>query len=321
MKKTWKAIGAIAVSVPMIAFASCGLQKSDDPAATFATFAEKFTTATAGFAEGNLYLDYYQSVSLSAKGTNGEMSLSSISDNAFDFVDGKLVKCAATANMESLAKVGDTEQKDAIEYSYYLTDGFSYTAMSLTAGGETQESKLKAEVSGEEFEIAIEDLFSFPTDFESAFAGMENIVVESNQSNTLMKITADADAALFAEYLSDASSVLGDYNYDVNATITLTVRFDHAGNLLYVESLMECSLSVAEGANSDVVPTEEEVGGEETPDDGNEEETPATPTDSATVRIYQKATVKNASVVKLPTAEILATYKTQEELNGEVGNE
>ena len=42
MKKTWKSIGAIAVSVPMVAFAACGLQKSEDPAATYATFAEKY---------------------------------------------------------------------------------------------------------------------------------------------------------------------------------------------------------------------------------------------------------------------------------------
>lgn len=325
MKKTWKSIGAIAVSVPMIAFAACGLQKSEDPAATFTTFAEKFTAATAGFVEGELYLDYYQSATMSAKGANGEMSLTSISDNAFDFVDGKLVKCAAIANMETFAKLGDVEEKTAFDYSYYLTGGFSYTFMSTAMGEETQETKLKAAVSEEELGMPIEDLFSFPTEsFETAFAGMENVVIESNKNNTLMKLTADVNVAFFAEYLTEAEGILGDYNYNADATLTLTIRFDNAGNLLYVETLMECSLSVAEETNNEVSPTEESVGGEETPDggetpDGEEtpEEEPATPTDSATIRIYQKATVKDGSVVKLPSAEVLATYKTQDELNAE----
>ena len=125
MKKTWKSIGAIAVSVPMVAFAACGLQKSEDPAATYATFAEKYNAAVAGYAEGNLFLDYYETISVNAEGANGKMILSSVNDSSCDFANGVTTRAAVSQKMNVAATVGDTETKNEMSVTAYLADGVS----------------------------------------------------------------------------------------------------------------------------------------------------------------------------------------------------
>ena len=106
MKKTWKSIGAIAVSVPMVAFAACGLQKSEDPAATYAAFAEKYNAAVASYAESDLFLDVYETVSVNAEGANGKMSLSYVDDSSYDFANGAITRAAARQKMNMAMTVG-----------------------------------------------------------------------------------------------------------------------------------------------------------------------------------------------------------------------
>lgn len=334
MKKTWKSIGAIAVSVPMVAFAACGLQKSEDPAATYATFAEKYNAAVASYAEGDLFLDVYETVSVDAEGANGKMSLSSVSDSSYDFSNGALTRGAASEKMNTTMTLGETEIKSETSATAYLLDGFSYVHQMVKNGEDESEVKLKEAVSTDGESIGPSMLLVFPEGaFEEAFVGMENVVIQANKNNTHMKITADLDPTAIYEYLMGADEVLGEYDYDVEASFTFSVRFDNAGNLLYTEMLMEGKVSIAaaeETPDEDVEPASEDLsadetpdgseGGEETPDETPEEE-PATPTDNASVRVYRKVSVKDGSTVKAPTEAQLESYKTQEELDAEVPEE
>ena len=334
MKKTWKSIGAIAVSVPMVAFAACGLQKSEDPAATYATFAEKYNAAVAGYAESDLFLDVYETVSVNAEGANGKMSLSSVSDSSYDFASGALTRGAASEKMNTTMTLGETEIKSETSATAYLLDGFSYVHQIVKDGEDESEIKLKEAVSTDGESIDPSMLLVFPEGaFEEAFVGMENVVIQANKNNTHMKITADLDPREIYEYLMDAGEVLGEYDYDVEASMTYSVRFDNAGNLLYTEMLMEGKVSIAaaeETPDEGVEPASEDLsadetpdgseGGEETPDETPEEE-PATPTDNASVRVYRKVSVKDGSTVKAPTEAQLESYKTQEELDTEVPEE
>ena len=334
MKKTWKSIGAIAVSVPMVAFAACGLQKSEDPAATYATFAEKYNAAVASYAEGDLFLDVYETVSVNAEGANGKMSLSYVNDEAYDFASGVITRAAASQKMNTVMTLGETETKSETSATAYLLDGFSYVHQIVKDGEDESEVKLKEAVSTDGESIDPSMLLVFPEGaFEEAFVGMENVVIQANKNNTHMKITADLDPMEIYEYLMGADEVLGEYDYDVEASFTFSVRFDNAGNLLYTEMLMEGKVSIAaaeETPDEDVEPASEDLsadetpdgseGGEETPDETPEEE-PATPTDNASVRVYRKVSVKDGSTVKAPTEAQLESYKTQEELDAEVPEE
>ena len=330
MKKTWKSIGAIAVSVPMVAFAACGLQKSEDPAATYATFAEKYNAAVASYAEGDLFLDVYETVSVNAEGANGKMSLSSISDSSYDFSNGALTRAAASAKMNTAMTLGETEIKSETSATTYLLDGFSYVHQIVKDGEDESEIKLKEAVSTDGESIDPSMLLVFPEGaFEEAFVGMENVVIQANKNNTHMKITADLDPMAIYEYLMGADEVLGEYDYDVEASFTFSVRFDNAGNLLYTEMLMEGKVSIAaaeETPDEGVEPASEDLSADETPDgsEGGEEtpeEEPATPTDNSSVRVYRKVSVKDGSTVKAPTEAQLESYKTQEELDAEVPEE
>ena len=334
MKKTWKSIGAIAVSVPMVAFAACGLQKSEDPAATYATFAEKYNAAVASYAEGDLFLDVYETVSVNAEGANGKMSLSYVNDEAYDFASGVITRAAASQKMNTVMTLGETETKSETSATAYLLDGFSYVHQIVKDGENESEIKLKETASTDDTTINPSKFLVFPEGaFEEAFVGMENVVIQANKNNTHMKITADLDPMEIYEYLMGADEVLGEYDYDVEASFTFSVRFDNAGNLLYTEMLMEGKVSIAaaeETPDEDVEPASEDLsadetpdgseGGEETPDETPEEE-PATPTDNASVRVYRKVSVKDGSTVKAPTEAQLESYKTQEELDAEVPEE
>lgn len=331
MKKTWKSIGAIAVSVPMVAFAACGLQKSEDPAATYAAFAEKYNAAVAGYAEGNLFLDYYETISVNAEGANGKMILSSVNDSSYDFANGVTTRAAASQKMNVAVTVGDAETKNEMSVTAYLADGVSYMHQIESVGEEKREIKLKEAASTDIEPIDLSVLMLFPEGtFEEAFTGMENVVVQANKNNTHMKITADVDPMMIYQYLMGADEVLGEYDYDVEASMVFSVRFDNAGNLLYSEMLMEGKVSIAaaeEGTPDEgVEPASDNLDADETPD-GSEggEETPeeesATPTDNASVRVYRKVSIKDGSAVKLPTAAQLETYKTQEELDAELPEE
>jgi len=334
MKKTWKSIGAIAVSVPMVAFAACGLQKSEDPAATYATFAEKYNAAVASYAESDLFLDVYETVSVNAEGANGKMSLSYVNDEAYDFASGVITRAAASQKMNMAMTVGETETKSETSATAYLLDGFSYVHQIVKDGENESEIKLKETASTDDTTINPSKFLVFPEGaFEEAFVGMENIVIQANKNNTHMKITADLNPTEIYEYLMGADEVLGEYDYDVEASFTFSVRFDNAGNLLYTEMLMEGKVSIAvaeETPDEDVEPASEDLsadetpdgseGGEETPDETPEEE-PATPTDNASVRVYRKVSVKDGSTVKAPTEAQLESYKTQEELDAEVPEE
>ncbi|MBQ8352288.1 MAG: hypothetical protein IJY34_00690 [Clostridia bacterium] len=340
MKKTWKSIGAIAVSVPMVAFAACGLQKSEDPAATYATFAEKYNAAVAGYAESDLFLDVYETVSVNAEGANGKMSLSYVNDEAYDFASGVITRAAASQKMNMAMTVGETETKSETSATAYLLDGFSYVHQIVKDGENESEIKLKETASTDDTTINPSKFLIFPEGtFEEPFVGTENVVIQANKSNTHMKITADLDPMAIYEYLMGADEVLGEYDYDVEASFTFSVRFDNAGNLLYTEMLMEGKVSIAaaeeapeENPDEGVEPVSEELdgaetpdgseaeGGEETPDETPEEE-PATPTDNASVRVYRKVSVKDGSTVKAPTEAQLESYKTQEELDAEVPEE
>ena len=334
MKKTWKSIGAIAVSVPMVAFAACGLQKSEDPAATYATFAEKYNAAVASYAEGDLFLDVYETVSVNAEGTNGKMSLSYVDDSSYDFANGAITRAAASQKMNTTMTLGETETKSETSATAYLLDGFSYVHQIVKDGENESEIKLKETASTDDTTINPSKFLVFPEGaFEEAFVGMENVVIQANKNNTHMKITADLDPMAIYEYLMGADEVLGEYDYDVEASFTFSVRFDNAGNLLYTEMLMEGKVSIAaaeETPDENVEPASEDLsadetpdgseGGEETPDETPEEE-PATPTDNASVRVYSKVSVKDGSTVKAPTEAQLESYKTQEELDAEVPEE
>lgn len=334
MKKTWKSIGAIAVSVPMVAFAACGLQKSEDPAATYATFAEKYNAAVASYAESDLFLDVYETVSVNAEGTNGKMSLSYVDDSSYDFANGAITRAAASQKMNMAMTVGETETKSETSATAYLLDGFSYVHQIVKDGEDESEIKLKEAASTDDVAIPPSKLLIFPEGtFEEPFVGTENVVIQADKNNTHMKITADLDPMEIYEYLMGADEVLGEYDYDVEASFTFSVRFDNAGNLLYTEMLMEGRVSIAaaeETPDEDVEPASEDLsadetpdgseGGEETPDETPEEE-PATPTDNASVRVYRKVSVKDGSTVKAPTEAQLESYKTQEELDAEVPEE
>ena len=334
MKKTWKSIGAIAVSVPMVAFAACGLQKSEDPAATYATFAEKYNAAVAGYAESDLFLDVYETVSVNAEGANGKMSLSYVNDEAYDFANGAITRAAASQKMNTVMTLGETETKSETSATAYLLDGFSYVHQIVKDGENESEIKLKETASTDDTTINPSKFLVFPEGaFEEAFVGMENVVIQANKNNTHMKITADLDPMAIYEYLMGADEVLGEYDYDVEASMTYSVRFDNAGNLLYTEMLMEGKVSIAateETPDEGVEPASEDLsadetpdgseGGEETPDETPEEE-PVTPTDNASVRVYSKVSVKDGSTVKAPTEAQLESYKTQEELDAEVPEE
>ncbi len=341
MKKTWKSIGAIAVSVPMVAFAACGLQKSEDPAATYAAFAEKYNSAVAGFAEGDLFLDCYDTLSVNAEGENGKMSISYANDASYDFASGALTRAATSQQVKMSTTVGEKETTSEMSYTAYLTDGLAYIHEVMKDGEAERDVKLKQTVSEDDTATDLSMLLVFPEgSFEEAFVGMENIVVQSNKNNTHMKITADANPMMIYEYLSGAEEVLGEYDYDVEASMSFSVRFDNAGNLLYSEMLIEGKVSIAqpeetpdENPDDGVEPISEDLSGDENNDssdnssddssnDGEETpEEPAAPTDNASVRVYRKVSVKDGSTVKLPTEAQLAEYKTQEELDAEVPEE
>ena len=309
MKKTWKSIGAIAVSVPMVAFAACGLQKSEDPAATYATFAEKYNAAVAGYAESDLFLDVYETVSVNAEGANGKMSLSSISDSSYDFSNGALTRGAVSEKMNMAMTVGETETKSETSATAYLLDGFSYVHQIVKDGEDESEIKLKEAVSTDSESIDPSMLLVFPEGaFEEAFVGMENVVIQANKNNTHMKITADLDPMAIYEYLMGADEVLGEMLMEGKVSIAAAE-----------ETPDENVEPASEDLSADETPDGSE-GGEETPDETPEEE-PATPTDNASVRVYSKVSVKDGSTVKAPTEAQLEAYKTQEELDAEVPEE
>ncbi len=330
MKKILKSLGAVAVCVPVAAFAACGLKPADDPAATYATFAEKYTAAATALATGNAYLDSYMLLTVQAEGENGKVDLSAKQEAAYNITDS-VVNTAAFSLTETTAYTSaeGAEDKSSSVLTNYFVDNTIYARTVTTAGEQVSDVKSVSESEAMPMDPA-SLLISLNADYNTAIAGMQNVVVQTSDDGTQMKLTAEVDPQLLNEYLSLVSGALGDYDFEIKTSIVYSMRFDFAGNLLYTEMETQCWVSIAqpeapegdEGGVSAQADGEENDGNEGS-ESGNEEQTPAapTPTDHAYVRIYQKTSVKDGNPVKLPTAAQLEAYKEEPATPPEEGGE
>ncbi len=341
MKKIWKTISACALCVPVAALAACGLQDVSDPAATWADFSKKAEKTTTDFSENGFYAAMYQTISVNAAGENGSLNLSATVDADMDATkEGTYERLALDLDLDMQMVNADGEEATAVlDLTAYVLDNAAYLDYAMKADGEEQNDKVKQALTEEDVlpvSMFVTELEALNTPYDEVVASSPDLKLQTNKQGNLLKITTSVPEEAVEPYSTLADAVLGDYEYETECTLTLTYRFNNAGDLLYIEQELVYTKTVIvneEPAPEEGTPDEgvEPVadgdleGGSTEGEGGNTEgeggaegeapetEEPATPDDNATIRLYKKTAFKDGSTVKLPSSDQLADFKAEGE--------
>lgn len=333
MKKIWKTISACALCVPVAALAACGLQDVSDPATTWADFAQKAEKVTADFAENGFYAAMYQTISVNAAGENGSLNLSAVLDADIDATkEGICDRLALTLDLDmQMVDANGEEENSAIDLTAYVLDNAAYLDYAMKANGEEETKKVKQALTEEDVipvSMFVTELDALQSPYDEVVASSPDLKLQTNKQGNLLKITTSVPQEAVAMYSALTDAVLGDYDYETNCTLTMTYRFNNAGELLYLEQEIVYTQNVIvneqpapDEGNPDegVAPVADDVEGGNTEGEGGTEgeapetEVPATPDDHATIRVYKKTSFKDGSTVKLPSSGQLADFKAEGE--------
>lgn len=351
MKKIWKTISACALCVPVAALAACGLQDVSDPAATWADFSQKAEKTTTDFAENGFYAAMYQTISVNAVGENGSLNLSATIDADMDATkEGTCERLALGLDLDMQMVDANGEEATAVlDVTAYVLDNAAYIDYAMKADGEEQKDKVKQALTEEDVlpvSMFVTELEALNTSYDEVAASSPDLKLQTNKQGNLLKITTSVPEEAVATFAPLTDAVLGDYEYETECTLTLTYRFNNAGDLLYIEQEIVYTKTVivneepapeegnpdegvepaadgdleggstegegsTEGGSTEGGNTEGEGGNTES--EAPETEEPTTPDDNATIRLYKKTSFKDGSTVKLPSSDQLADFKAEGE--------
>ena len=319
MKKTLKLFGVFAACIPVAALTACGLKPAADPAATYQAFAEKYHTARKELLVGEAYFTSYNSVTISAKGAKGTLEQRTVTDADIETANGLVTKGAIWATQDSSTELGEEKESYDLSLEGYITNGGFYQKQTLsTAENTTEETTVEPFTAEDGTNIYAETLF-FPTEeFIEEYCLAEELEVKCNKSNTQMQMSAPLNPLVFFSELNTVSSVLGDYEYDYDTSLTYTIRFDNAGNLLYTEMELYCK-ATAIAPQATEADDDQSVDGENSENGETENDSAATPApiDSVTITAYSRVNIKDASTVRLPSQSQLESFKPQDTIPDE----
>ncbi len=334
MKKILKTISACALCVPVAALAACGLQDVSDPAETWADFSQKAEKTMTDFSENGFYAAMYETISIKAAGENGSLNLSAMLDADIDVTkEGACERLALDLGLDmQMVNANGEEATAALDLTAYVKDSTAYLDYAMKADGEEQKDKVKQALTEEgvlPVSMFVTELETLQVSYDEVAASYPDLKLQTNKQGNLLKITTKTPEEAVATFAPLTDVVLGDYEYETECTLTQTYRFNNAGDLLYIEQELVYTKTVIvneepapEEGNPDegVAPaSDSDVEGGNTEGEGGTEgeapetETPATPDDNATIRLYKKTSFKDGSTVKLPSSDQLADFKGEGE--------
>lgn len=300
MKKSAKHVLAIACLLPFaFSAAACSAfpEVADaDLENVYNGYVEKYETALSTLADKDFFLNYYVSQISTIEQGGYALSSTATRTGDADVNAGKISRSAISIKTANTEKDGDTEQSTSKNtFLYTLSDGVYKKTVSKTGDETAEEKSFTASETPETFDYT-SVFVAFP-DFADMTDGSINVFADANGQGMRLEYGYAQEGGAFENLDCTGLETVETFTY------VMTVRFDYAGNLLYVEMEQIVRFTAATPQAN----TPEQGDAEMMSDSGNENTLP--PNGKAYQRLYIKTTFKNASTVKVPTAKELETYK------------
>ena len=254
----------------------------------------------------SLYLNYYVSTRESVEQGENKRESKMTAEADLDATSGKQARAATTVEQSQSTTTADgTTTLSQKSYLYALADGVYQKTVQTEGDNVTEEKSFTAKAEGAEETFTVTDFFAeLPTFAELSAQGDVKLFADANGRGMRIEYSFVETGVNYGGLDVEGLETVAETTYSI------TLRFDVVGKLLTFETEMIMRFN-ATAPTANAPESGEGEGGVEAMSESGEGggENTLPPNGKAYERYYVKATVKDGSSVKLPSATELETYK------------